>query len=387
MVKSRPAAVSSGPIPRAARCGSYTLLRGHPTAEAPLNAPHAEARYTRPDLRPTGTLGETLRRRALMVPLLLFFATGVLGALPLWLLLTFLFDLAREGLRSRRLATSRALLFLALFLVSDLMGFFGGLWALRLLLTERGRQRWLAENHALAWAWADRMFRGTLRVFSMRKEVEGEEVLAAGGPFLFFVRHASGGDVVVPITFAGQHHGLGLRIVIKRELLYDPGIDLVCSRLPCVFVKRGAQDPAGEVEEVCKLATDIGRDECLAIFPEGTRFGGHKREKLLERLAEKGDTLTLERARALRRTLPPRPGGPVALIERNPNLDVVFCAHVGYEGAADWGEVWRGALAHRDLKIRFWRVPAAEIPREHAEAERWLFEQWLAMDRWIEQNG
>ena len=112
-------------------------------------------------------------------------------------------------------------------------------------------------------------------------------------------------------------------------------------------------------------------------------MGGHKRAALIERLQAKGDTRALERAQQLHRTLPPRPGGPIALLERNPHLDVVFCAHVGYEGAATWADVWAGDLTKKDLKIRFWRVPAAEIPREKDKAEEWLFQQWREMDRWI----
>ncbi len=350
-------------------------------------APPPEARYSRPDLRPTGSPAEVIARRLVMVPVFFAVTAGLVLGLPLWLGLTLTFDLLREGFRSRRLATSRALAILVLFLINDLLGFLGGVLVTPLRLFEAGRRRWLGANHALAWAWADRLYRGTLRVFSMRASVEGDEVLAQGGPFLLYVRHASAGDVVVPLAFAGARHGLGLRIVLKRELLLDPGIDLVCSRLPCVFVRRGAGDPAGEIEAICKLTEGLGPNECLTIFPEGTRFGGHKRARLIERLAERGDTRQLERARQLERTLPPRPGGPLALLVRNPHLDVVFCAHVGYEGAADWGEVWRGALAHRALKIRFWRVPAAEIPREPEAADAWLYAQWREMDRWIAENG
>jgi 1-acyl-sn-glycerol-3-phosphate acyltransferase len=175
--------------------------------------------------------------------------------------------------------------------------------------------------------------------------------------------------------------------VLKRELLFDPGIDLVCSRLPCAFVRRGALDPAQEIEEVCKLAEDMGPNECLTIFPEGTRFSPEKRERLILRLREKGQEEALARATALRRTLPLRPGGPLALLQRNPHLDLVICTHVGFEGAAGWAEVGRGELAHKALKIRFWRFPAADIPRDPVAAEAWISEQWLAADRWIEQNG
>lgn len=356
-------------------------------SEVSLIVPPPQARFTRPPLRPNSPPLVAFLRRLIMGSA--FFCAAILAILlfPLWVPLAMLFDRVHERGRAHVYAMTRAGLFVLVFLWSDLIGFAGGILVTPLLLTAGGRARWLAWNHALAWDWADRMFRWTLRIFSMKLTVEGEEVLAEGGPFLFFVRHASGGDVVVPLAFAGERNGLGVRIVLKRELLFDPGIDLVCSRLPCAFVRRGTGDPAAEIEQICTLAEGMGRDECLVIFPEGTRFGAHKRARLIERLRQKGDALALERAERLRRVLPPRPGGPLALLERNPHLDVVFCAHVGYEGAADWGEIWRGELAHKPLTIRFWRVRASEIPREHAAADAWLYDQWAKMDRWIQSQG
>ena len=34
----------------------------------------------------------------------------------------------------------------------------------------------------------------------------------------------------------------------------------------------------------------------------------------------------------MRNLLPPRLTGPLALLERAPDLDVVFCGHVGFDG-------------------------------------------------------
>jgi hypothetical protein len=40
-----------------------------------------------------------------------------------------------------------------------------------------------------------------------------------------------------------------------------------------------------------------------------------------------------------------------------------------------------GAWAHSDMRIRFWRVPFAEVPKDEAGARAFLFAQWDRMAR------
>jgi hypothetical protein len=81
--------------------------------------------------------------------------------------------------------------------------------------------------------------------------------------------------------------------------------------------------------------------------------------------------------------LPPRVNGPLALLEGNAEADVVVCAHQGLEGLARITDVWRGELVGRRIRVRFWRRPRKEIPTDHDERVRWLFEEWERVDRWI----
>jgi hypothetical protein len=36
------------------------------------------------------------------------------------------------------------------------------------------------------------------------------------------------------------------------------------------------------------------------------------------------------------------------------------------------------------VKVRFWRHPAAAVPREREAALAWLDERWLELDRWVD---
>ncbi|HRE92507.1 MAG TPA: 1-acyl-sn-glycerol-3-phosphate acyltransferase, partial [Myxococcota bacterium] len=90
---------------------------------------------------------------------------------------------------------------------------------------------------------------------------------------------------------------------------------------------------------------------------------------------------------ALQRVLPPRPGGPLALIDAAGDADVVFVAHVGFEGLASLTAVLSGALVGQTIHLKFWRVPRAEIPTHRDERVDWLWRQWEALDRWVSSHA
>jgi 1-acyl-sn-glycerol-3-phosphate acyltransferase len=204
------------------------------------------------------------------------------------------------------------------------------------------------------------------------------------GPFLLFLRHASIGDTVLPAVYIGDRHGIMLRYVMKRELLWDPCLDIVGNRLPNYFVQRGSGDSAREIAAMQRLLEELGPRDGVLIYPEGTRFSREKRDRLVARLRGAAPARLLAVAEQLRHTLPPRLGGPLGLLARNPGLDAVFCAHTGFEGAATFGDLVAGSLIGREVRVTFWRVPFAQIPKEHSGRAEWLFDHWRRIDEWIE---
>lgn len=324
--------------------------------------------------------GRRLARRALTIPLCFLLLALYVALAPLWIPFAALIDLSP----GRRTAALRCGAFLGIYLLCEAAGILASfaVWLVASGRSDAARDRWQRWNFALQRRWAAALFGGAQRVFDLRLEVENEDAVAEGGFFLF-LRHASTGDTLLASMLISVPHHIRLRYVMKRELLWDPCLDIVGNRLPNYFVERGASDGAREIAAVAALAEGLGDREGVLIYPEGTRFTEAKRARILERLRERGSEDLLARAETLRHVLPPRLGGPLGLLERNPEADVVFCAHTGFEGAGTLLDLWRGSLVHQVIRVRLWRVPRARIPRSHDARAEWLLDQWRRVDEWI----
>jgi 1-acyl-sn-glycerol-3-phosphate acyltransferase len=253
-------------------------------------------------------------------------------------------------------------------------------WLASFPRTRGRRQRYLARNLALETWWAQTLFDGGSRIFGFRLETQGEEAMEAS-PLLLLLRHASIADTLLGAVLVQARHGTRLRYVLKRELLWDPCLDLVGNRTPNYFVRRGSPDSAQEIRGVTQLVRDLGPGDGVLIYPEGTRFTPEKSERILARLREEGGGEILALAESLRHVLPPRLGGTLALLDSG--VDVVFGAHTGFEAAGTFWDLWAGSLVGRVIRASFWRVPAAEIPAERDARIRWLFENWARVDAWV----
>lgn len=337
-------------------------------------------------------LGAWARRGAMIT--LYASALGLLvGALPLAVALAAGADLWR---RDRRWPTLRCLAFALLYLSCEIAGVIAAfaLW----LGTAGGRgaattpaarltglsDAYLRANFRLQCWWARSLFRGAERVFALRTVVTGDEAVRQG-PFLLLLRHASLGDTVLPAVFIGDRHGIMLRYVMKRELRWDPCLDIVGNRLPNCFVQRGSGDSGREIAAVQRLADELGPRDGVLIYPEGTRFSAAKRARIAARLRGALPPRLQRQAEALRHTLPPRLGGTLGLLERNPDADAVFCAHTGFEAAATVRDLLDGALIGREVRVAFWRIPRAQIPGDADGRAEWLYDQWQRIDEWIDR--
>jgi 1-acyl-sn-glycerol-3-phosphate acyltransferase len=128
----------------------------------------------------------------------------------------------------------------------------------------RLRQRWCAGHLS-----------GVRRLFGLRFELEGLE-LAAPGPVVILVRHASIIDNTLPDAIIGAAHDLGLRFVIKRELQMLPTIDVGGRWVPTVFVRRGSGDTDRELAQLRRLGDGPGRRRGPGHLPRG--HAAHRRQ-------------------------------------------------------------------------------------------------------------
>ena len=319
------------------------------------------------------------KRRLITVP-----ASGAgwliwVAAAPVWVVLAVVTDL----MRGRRGVALRCAALVTVYLTCELVGIVASaaLWVRRGTWGLDAR-RWLELHYSLQAWWGSTIFRALVWIFGLRLEVEGVEGLARG-PYVLLVRHASSGDTLLASALVSRPHGVRLRYVLKRELLWDPCLDIVGNRLPNVFVDRSSDEPSVEVARVQHLASELGPLGGVLIYPEGTRFSEGRRRRVLAHLEARGDERVLAYAKSLSHVLPPRPGGTLGLLEAAPEADVVVCAHTGFEGSASLKEVWNGALLHKIIRVEFRRVPHSEIPAGHEAKVEWLFDEWKRVDAWV----
>ena len=269
---------------------------------------------------------------------------AVLG-FPVLIGVAALVDLLRGG---NRAATVRCAALATIYLLCEV----GGLAACLALwvaspLERRGvaknaeipgpSDRYLAAHFRLQCRWARVLFQSASRLFGMRTVVEGDDVVRAG-PFVLFSRHASVGDTLLPAVFVAATHGIRLRHVMKRELLWDPCLDVVGNRLPNYCIRRGSGDSGREIAGLQGLMEHLGSRDAVLIFPEGTFFTPAERARVIARLPARSLPLSWRRWSRYATYCRLRLGGPLALLECNASVDAVFCAHTGFEAA---GSFWR----------------------------------------------
>lgn len=198
-------------------------------------------------------------------------------------------------------------------------------------------------------------------------------------PLIVLSRHAGPGDALILVHHLLTDHRRRPRVVMKAALQLDPCIDIVANRMPNAFVSPGGR----AAEDIGRLAAGLGPRDALVLFPEGGNFTPERRRRAIRRLTRLRRAREAERAARMRNMMPPRPGGVLAALESAPTADVVFVAHIGLDHMAAPGDVWRHVPLTRDVRARWWRIPAEDVPRGRDARTDWLYTQWERIDSWI----
>lgn len=329
------------------------------------------------------TRAETVLRRLRTIPPLVLGLVLVTALLPALLVVGLLIDVVRRIGSEVPPTAARLALFLWVYLAAEVAGLaaLATLW----VASPGGRRRtWLEDaTWRLQQRWAGALFGAARVLFRLRLEVTGDDVVVPG-PVIVLIRHASIVDTLLPANLVARPHGIHLRYVLKRELLADPCLDVAGRRLPNYFVRRGTGE-AQEVERVRALARNLGANEGVAIYPEGTRFTAERRARAIARIRAR-DTRLAARAERLRHLLPPRLGGVGALLDGAPGADVVVIAHHGFDGLRLVSDIWRGGLVGLVVQVRVTRVPRATVPETDAARAEWLYDLWQDVDDWLEER-
>lgn len=320
-------------------------------------------------------LDNVLFRRSLTTTGVVLGLLLVTALLPVLLPTALLIDFARKLATGTPFMAVRILLFGWVYLIGEAWGL--AILAITAVLPAR---KSIAATYRLQSAWAGWNFRAVRAIFGLSFVVAGDQEIRPG-PIVLLSRHASLIDTLLPSWFVTRHHQLRIRYVLKKELLLDPALDIAGNRLPNHFVDRGAGDSEPDREAIGRLASGLEDDEAILIYPEGTRYSDEKRSRYIRRFSSRRSQLATI-ARTLKRVLPPRPGGTLAILE-SCQADVVVLMHRGLEGFARVKDIWKGGIVGSEISVLFRRIARGEIPQDRNERIAWLYELWREIDHWV----
>jgi 1-acyl-sn-glycerol-3-phosphate acyltransferase len=339
-------------------------------------------------------------RRLVLAPLVVVIAVGLAALTPAVAVLSAAFSLIRRRAGSGRVQRGRMLRVVWLALAWSV----GETAALTVLLclwiasgfggrldTEPYRTR-----HYMLMGWfLDLIYRGARRACGLRVEVAAppDASLLGDRPLIVLSRHAGPGDSLLLV-----HHLLTVcerrpRVVMTAALQMDPSLDIVANRVPNAFLHRRSRGTAPgaeasgrqQAEQIRRLAAGLDKRGALVIFPEGGNWTPLRWRRAIERLRRRGHVDLAQWAVAMPNLLPPRSGGAFAAIGACPDADVIFVAHTGLDRLVSVRDVWQSLLTDVTVRARWWRVPAADVPRtaDHETQVAWLYDWWERIDAWI----
>ena len=338
-------------------------------------------------------------RRLIIAPVVVVLGLAALLAIPLALLIFLaLISLVPRHVRALRVVWLAfvylvwdAVLLVVLFVLWIASGFG---WKLRSPAFQRAHYRIAAfALRSLFW-----IFGASLRLTIDTSGAEGDEpadrsgVFAPGIPLIVASRHAGPGDSFILIhVLLNQAHRMP-RIVLAQKLQWDPGIDVLLSRVPSRFIAPAGFGPTrtgggSRVEaEIGALASGMSGDDALVIFPEGGNFTDGRRRSRIDRLRGSGHEDMAERAEGFTHVMAPHPGGVHAALAAGES-DVVFVAHTGLEELVTMRDIWHALPMDKRITMHAWRVPRSQIPEQADAQVAWLFDWFARIDAWIEEHS
>lgn len=239
-------------------------------------------------------------------------------------------------------------------------------------------------HHWVFGAWLE-MITAAIRTF-IGFDFEFPHQNLPDGPVLVFSRHAGPGDALLVAHSLIRVHKRRVRMLGTTKLLWDPFFNHVVRRLPFHFCEQNPPDPQRELEEVSQSAATIEADGAMIIFPEGGNFTPRRRAEALKRLEARGQVDRADSARRMTHVLPPRTAGTLAALDAAPHANVVFVAHVGLDDIFSLRDLWDRVPIRRTVQAAYWTPPSPTSHDPLTEAD-WLWAQWEAVDRWIDEHA
>ncbi len=324
-------------------------------------------------------------RRIVLAPAVIALTVLIVTTIPLWLVAAIVLSPAVPGrLRPLRLMS---LVLMHLVLESLMLVELFGLWIASGCGVFLRRPYFERIHYDIVQTYLRIFFREARRVVRLRIVTEGEPPDAyPGEPLLVCCRHAGPGDSFT-LMYALMHwYGREPRVVLKDTLAWDPAIDVLLNRLPNRFVSGKPQRGQDLETQVGELAANLDENDAFVIFPEGGNFTPARRQRQIDKLRRLGLERMARRAERMENVIAPRPGGLLAALDAAPDADVMLVAHTGLDHLTGVRDLWRELPMDKQIIMRWWRVPRAEIPEGREERIDWLFDWWERIDTWVDEH-
>jgi hypothetical protein len=341
-------------------------------------------------------------RRLLLVPLVIVIGLALAALTPAVALLSAAFNLLRWRTAPGHVRRSRLLRVAWLGITwsageTAVLTVFLGLWIVSGLGGRLDTEPYQARHYAVMRWFLGLVYRAACRACGLRVTVSGpreagreQESQTSDRPLIVLSRHAGPGDSLLLIHYLLSVCDRRPRVVMKATLQLDPSVDIIANRLPNAFLHRTAKTDARagsrqRTEQIRRLAAGMGRRSALVLFPEGGNWTPFRWRRAIDRLRRGGRPDLAERAAAMPNLLPPHATGALTAIAACPRADVVFVAHTGLDRLVSTRDVWRSLRADMEVSARWWRVPAASVPRTASRDTQitWLYDWWGRLDAWI----
>jgi len=323
-------------------------------------------------------------RRLVVAPLVVLTCLALVALSPLFLVVTLVVDLGWRG----GLGLTRLLAFGVVFVAGEA----AMIVALLVLWIVSGFRLWMrtdaiqSAHYATLRGWLMWLSAAATSLLGLRIAVVDAPV-PRPGPLLVFGRHAGAGNSLMMIRMLMLQYGRRPRVVMLGFLQWDPVVDVVCHRLPSLFIDHDPKHSDRFVERIGELASGMGDADAFVLYPEGHDFTDRLRERAIAHLRRLGHERAAAWAESREYVLPPRHKGPLAAILAAPEADVVLVAHTALEELGSFRQLHRRLPLSRPIRARYWRIPAAEVPHDRDRLISWLYEWWQRIDDWIDEHA
>ncbi|HEX3715235.1 MAG TPA: 1-acyl-sn-glycerol-3-phosphate acyltransferase [Trebonia sp.] len=361
-------------------------------------------------------------RRLLLAPLVIVIGLALAALTPPVALYSWVAGLIRRHHRDGQVRHSRLLRLIFFGLAwsageTAALTVFLGLWIASGFGGRLDTEPYQSRHYAVMKWFLELIYRAAGRVSGLRVTVTGppetgggpvgNDGLEGGGgpagdaaagapppdrPLIVLSRHAGPGDSLLLLHYLLSVCDRRPRVVMKATLQLDPTADIVANRLPNAFLRRAARTAGNareRTEQIRRLAAGMSGGSALVLFPEGGNWTPFRWQRGIDRLRRSGQAGLADRAAAMPNVLPPHGSGALTAIAACPAADVIFVAHTGLDRLVSVRDVWRSLHTEMGIRARWWRVPAASVPRSASRDAQvdWLYDWWEQIDRWITEEN